>query len=112
MSELQSHDNLVCRLIRSEEHTSELQSHDNLVCRLLLEKKKRIEAVWGARVANGGEGERRMVVATTRAPHTQSASPLSRHRSAGPPRTPFLFFFNERRPPEISPLPLHAALPI
>src|SRR5438477_8237326 len=26
---------------RSEEHTSELQSHGNLVCRLLLEKKKR-----------------------------------------------------------------------
>src|SRR5438477_2339407 len=26
--------------IRSEEHTSELQSHVNLVCRLLLEKKK------------------------------------------------------------------------
>src|SRR5260370_26096572 len=28
--------------IRSEEHTSELQSHLNLVCRLLLEKKKKI----------------------------------------------------------------------
>src|SRR5690242_13153103 len=28
--------------IRSEEHTSELQSHVNLVCRLLLEKKKKI----------------------------------------------------------------------
>src|SRR6266480_5331357 len=28
---------------RSEEHTSELQSHVNLVCRLLLEKKKKIE---------------------------------------------------------------------
>src|SRR4051812_50008693 len=27
--------------LRSEEHTSELQSHVNLVCRLLLEKKKR-----------------------------------------------------------------------
>src|SRR5277367_4497545 len=26
---------------RSEEHTSELQSHHELVCRLLLEKKKR-----------------------------------------------------------------------
>src|SRR5690242_21434146 len=26
--------------LRSEEHTSELQSHVNLVCRLLLEKKK------------------------------------------------------------------------
>src|SRR5260370_24485521 len=28
------------RYHRSEEHTSELQSHLNLVCRLLLEKKK------------------------------------------------------------------------
>src|SRR5260370_7191123 len=28
-------------LMRSEEHTSELQSHLNLVCRLLLEKKKK-----------------------------------------------------------------------
>src|SRR5690606_41728952 len=27
--------------IRSEEHTSELQSRENLVCRLVLEKKKR-----------------------------------------------------------------------
>src|SRR5260370_10074438 len=29
------------RASRSEEHTSELQSHLNLVCRLLLEKKKK-----------------------------------------------------------------------
>src|SRR5437588_3218395 len=29
---------------RSEEHTSELQSHSDLVCRLLLEKKKELEA--------------------------------------------------------------------
>src|SRR5467141_4052264 len=29
------------RVDRSEEHTSELQSHLNLVCRLLLEKKKK-----------------------------------------------------------------------
>src|SRR5260370_29947825 len=29
------------RAARSEEHTSELQSHLNLVCRLLLEKKKK-----------------------------------------------------------------------
>src|SRR5260370_38812786 len=28
-------------VLRSEEHTSELQSHLNLVCRLLLEKKKK-----------------------------------------------------------------------
>src|SRR5690606_40327147 len=30
----------VRHFIRSEEHTSELQSRENLVCRLLLEKKK------------------------------------------------------------------------
>src|SRR5438132_6074720 len=30
---------------RSEEHTSELQSHSDLVCRLLLEKKKKIGIV-------------------------------------------------------------------
>src|SRR5207302_10027099 len=29
------------RVLRSEEHTSELQSRENLVCRLLLEKKKK-----------------------------------------------------------------------
>src|SRR5690606_40250809 len=29
-----------CPPTRSEEHTSELQSRENLVCRLLLEKKK------------------------------------------------------------------------
>src|SRR5260370_14653467 len=29
---------------RSEEHTSELQSHLNLVCRLLLEKKKKTKS--------------------------------------------------------------------
>src|SRR5260221_7914693 len=32
------------RVLRSEEHTSELQSHSDLVCRLLLEKK----TAWGA----------------------------------------------------------------
>src|SRR5207302_10274667 len=30
------------RCARSEEHTSELQSRENLVCRLLLEKKKKL----------------------------------------------------------------------
>src|SRR5260221_8693519 len=35
---------------RSEEHTSELQSHSDLVCRLLLEKKKNA-------VASSGQGD-------------------------------------------------------
>src|SRR5690606_41256906 len=32
--------------LRSEEHTSELQSRENLVCRLLLEKKKNTSNVY------------------------------------------------------------------
>src|SRR5438034_4045827 len=34
------------RIQRSEEHTSELQSHSDLVCRLLLEKKKKNKIQW------------------------------------------------------------------
>src|SRR5690606_40972772 len=34
-------DSLSASALRSEEHTSELQSRENLVCRLLLEKKKK-----------------------------------------------------------------------
>src|SRR5260370_5647933 len=44
-SELQSHLNLVCRLLLGKKkHTTELQSHLNLVSRLLLEKHKAISA--------------------------------------------------------------------
>src|SRR5260221_10007454 len=39
---------------RSEEHTSELQSHSDLVCRLLLEKKKRS----GKQDSHNGEDNR------------------------------------------------------
>src|SRR5690606_42146936 len=39
-SEILDHHVGACRQ-RSEEHTSELQSRENLVCRLLLEKKKK-----------------------------------------------------------------------
>src|SRR5260370_30494562 len=39
---------------RSEEHTSELQSHLNLVCRLLLEKKKTNNAAKISKTAGSG----------------------------------------------------------
>src|SRR5690242_12433313 len=39
-SELKEPIKYILQYSRSEEHTSELQSHVNLVCRLLLEKKK------------------------------------------------------------------------
>src|SRR5437588_4859644 len=38
---------------RSEEHTSELQSHSDLVCRLLLEKKKNIRHNVAPQTAHG-----------------------------------------------------------
>src|SRR5690606_42152642 len=40
------------RLGRSEEHTSELQSRENLVCRLLLEKKKKKSRNWATSEAS------------------------------------------------------------
>src|SRR5260221_6423650 len=44
---------------RSEEHTSELQSHSDLVCRLLLEKKKQIKFTtytqWNSEESNAAE---------------------------------------------------------
>src|SRR5260370_21924790 len=46
--DVNSHDDgllQVREIMRSEEHTSELQSHLNLVCRLLLEKKKKKTSV-------------------------------------------------------------------
>src|SRR5436309_10639311 len=52
--------------IRSEEHTSELQSRENLVCRLLLEKKKsrqpRQPARSGPRAVDHRTGTRRTLV--------------------------------------------------
>src|SRR5438034_2048749 len=41
MANLQKHGVMYLQTGRSEEHTSELQSHSDLVCRLLLEKKKK-----------------------------------------------------------------------
>src|SRR4029434_10196619 len=99
-------------LIRSEEHTSELQSHLNLVCRLLLEKKKTA----CAGTSNVSAQKRcDMVSHCPRAcviyvpvvcAYTASVSPRSLSCFF------FFFFLNDTAPPEISTLPLHAALPI
>src|SRR5207237_1582190 len=53
------------REARSEEHTSELQSHLNLVCRLLLEKKKKHIRAQGRRCLKQSTTRRRW----TSAPH-------------------------------------------
>src|SRR5260370_26357401 len=44
---------------RSEEHTSELQSHLNLVCRLLLEKKKKLAVSRETRLSHMGDRQLR-----------------------------------------------------
>src|SRR5437588_1429587 len=44
---------------RSEEHTSELQSHSDLVCRLLLEKKNLTNALLGDASENVSDGDGR-----------------------------------------------------
>src|SRR3954463_12673993 len=96
--------------LRSEEHTSELQSHDNLVCRLLLEKKEHDPVpVPVARVHTLLEGG---------AAHAAGAVALLLALFAFAPgncmRPLFLpvqiFFFKKRAAPEISSFPLHGPL--
>src|SRR3954466_8383940 len=100
-----------CQTCRSEEHTSELQSHDNLVCRLLLEKKKH----------NTHRTPRKPPRHTTHSPPPHrtctrgvSLCPVARVRLLAFVVTCglFFFFFNDPAPPEISTLSLPAAFPI
>src|SRR4029077_20222262 len=97
---------------RSEEHTSELQSHLNLVCRLLLEKKTRRDGgrrhAWTGRAQPGRHecrrGATRRPLDINRRPHRRHGLPAALPLSG--------FFLNDTAPPEISTLPLHAALRI
>src|SRR6202030_1889757 len=95
--------------LRSEEHTSELQSQSNLVCRLLLEKKKQAFCLDGAVALNGPSAAR----ASVRLCASVDAEPRSAPRPCArrPPGAAISVFFNDRRPPEISTLRLHDALP-
>src|SRR3954463_15531303 len=99
-SELQSHDNLVCRLLLekkksrgSEEHTSELQSHYNLVCRLLLGKKS---ARGSSRRARRSPCPR-----TTRAPAAGSTNATA----SSPTTSSSFFFLMSGRPPTFTLFP-------
>src|SRR3954467_1615766 len=91
---------------RSEEHTSELQSHDNLVCRLLLEKKKHnnddnrtrtapeLPVLGHPRALPGPQGE------------FSSASRCLRGAPVFWTPCSRVFFFMERAPPDIPPFSL------
>src|SRR4051812_25225608 len=88
---------------RSEEHTSELQSHVNLVCRLLLEKKKSLH-----REREPGSGGQPTQGRAGRAPGPGQGP----EDPAGDARRPAIFFFNDTATTEIYTLSLHDALPI
>src|SRR6201986_3859969 len=96
---------------RSEEHTSELQSHLNLVCRLLLEKRRAhvsTPATLGSRMPSS--------CLIHKPPHPQPCSfpnPARPHDLfAHPLRLFVLFFFKERRPPQNLPFSLPRRLPV
>src|SRR6476646_115286 len=97
---------------RSEEHTSELQSHSDLVCRLLLEKKKK------RRVASREESQ---IPQTSNTSHPDDLflrfvdrylmDYAERHTALAAEYALF-FFFNDTATTEIYTLSLHDALPI
>src|SRR4029434_3518715 len=101
----------VCVYMRSDEHTSELQSHLNLVCRLLLEKKIRVcVCVVLCRRWRKSTGVRSCHTCTHTVP-SQRASVCVLVFDTVAFRLS-LFFFNDTGTPEIYSLSLHDALPI
>src|SRR3954465_10810623 len=97
--------------IRSEEHTSELQSHDNLGCRLLLEKKIHVTGPMTPdnTVAHTDPARGCARVCVVRGVSVAGVVVCALRWL---PRALVVFFFKDGAPPEIYPLPLPAALPI
>src|SRR4029434_9444647 len=98
-------------LARSEEHTSELQSHLNLVCRLLLEKKTQATPEPHTHIAHTSSTTNHTQLQPQLSRHTEPSADQT-HTNTRPYRHLHIFFFNDTPPPKIYPLPLHAALPI
>src|SRR3954463_2770651 len=97
--------------LRSEEHTSELQSHDNLVCRLLLEKKKNNSGPGAAGRGTTGTRSGGNTSACSRLDRRLVCGGVAGRGSYGRLRLLF-FFFNDTATTEIYTLSLHDALPI
>src|SRR4029434_5131818 len=78
--------------MRSGEHTSELQSHLNLVCRLLREKKKHRERT-RARATQRAPTLPLCVAGTHRARHAHTRPETSTHNAHSLSTSPLHFFF-------------------
>src|SRR6202165_4965283 len=97
---------------RSEEHTSELQSPNNLVCRLLLAKKK-LQQRERERVKHKSVGMSLVDwLARTDATHKGTVTAYAPWRDAALTIGCYGFFLNEPGPPETSTLPLQVLLRI
>src|SRR3954464_6179227 len=88
--------------LRSEEHTSELQSHDNLVCRLLVEKNSRRNGRRDLAVGGLRGHPRGAVRALGLRPALPAARPVE--WALCPELRRFLFFFLIVAPPTDLPL--------
>src|SRR4029434_5282583 len=95
---------------RSEEHTSELQSHLNLVCRLLLEKKKYDIVSYVQMLTSNSICDlvARTRVCVYRSLQCSSYALTNAYESL----FCYFFFFNDTATTEIYTLSLHDALPI
>src|SRR4029434_1178569 len=101
----------VCVCVRSEEHTSELQSHLNLVCRLLLEKKKH-NVTCRERLCVTSLVLSRVSDVSARSISALCACRTRKSSSVVIDKIGIFFFFNDTATTEIYTLSLHDALPI
>src|SRR5476649_2098429 len=95
--------------VRSEEHTSELQSHSDLVCRLLLEKKKQPADGASQPPITTKKATRKRV---RERHHAVLQAAVIQHRVPVHDGAHAFFFFNDTATTEIYTLSLHDALPI
>src|SRR3954464_12490598 len=92
-----------CSDVRSEEHTSELQSHDNLVCRLLLEKKKIPDADEAAKPLAGPVWTLPSRCRHLHTPATSEATPPLPRATYTCACDFFFFFYKRHAPPQLLP---------
>src|SRR5215475_13237707 len=97
---------------RSEEHTSELQSRENLVCRLLLEKKKSKDQRRFMKKKKKRVFTKNNSYVSTYLSLSSCFSASSAYFDSTYSFPFFFFFFNDTATTEIYTLSLHDALPI
>src|SRR3954464_13549159 len=97
---------------RSEEHTSELQSHDNLVCRLLLEKNN--HSTSGPHNTPPSRVHYSSSTCLRATQWSEDSAVTCRWLGGGASALAWkvYFFFNDRAPTEVRPFSRHATLSI